>query len=281
VLAALHDGAFARQGLRVEVRYESSGRAALEGVLAGRADLATVSEVPVMFAAASGAPLAIAATLSAGARDHGIVSRVSGPAELRGKRLGVPLRTSVHFFVEALLNRHGLSTRDLELVDLTPERALPALLRGEIDGMAGWQPHLQTALDALAGEGRLFGDPGVYDVMYNLAGLRDFLQREPDTIARVLRASIEGARACEARPAWLAAELARITGVAAPQLGERWHDYRFRVALDQGLLLALEDEARWAMKHALTDARSLPNHLHNIVFEPLQAVNPALVTLIH
>lgn len=281
MLAAEANGYFARQGVAVDISYAASGKAALDSVLTGRAQLATVSEVPVMFAASSGRPVSVIATIAAAARDHGIVALVRTPAELAGKRVGVPLGTSVHFFLEAFLNRHGLSVRDVELRDLTPDLGIEAFRRGEIDAFAAWQPFLDQATALPDTEAHAFVSDGVYDVMYNLAGERSALSKRQPVLTRILRAVADGARFCELEPQRALAVTTRMAALDSKYFATLWPDFRFRVALDQGLLLALEDETRWAIKHGLTPAVTLPNYLAFIEPAPLLAAVPGSVTMVH
>jgi len=206
---------------------------------------------------------------------------VRTPAELEGKRVGVPLGTSVHFFLEAFLNRHGLSVRDVELRDLTPDLALAAFSRHEIDAFAAWQPYLDQATAGPEDSAHAFVSEGVYDVMYNLAGERSQVSSRQPAFARVLRATVAGASFCEQEPQLALRMLTRVAQLDAKYFAALWPDFRFRVSLDQGLLLALEDEARWAIANALTPAVRLPNYLSYIDFAALQRVAPAMVTMVH
>jgi NitT/TauT family transport system substrate-binding protein len=65
------------------------------------------------------------------------------------------------------------------------------------------------------------------------------------------------------------------------KLTELWPSYRFNVALDQSLILALEDETRWAIKSKLTGRTDTPNYLDYIYLGGLQSVAPSAVTIIH
>jgi len=51
--------------------------------------------------------------------------------------------------------------------------------------------------------------------------------------------------------------------------------------LDQSLVLALEDEARWAIKNKLTSKTKVPNYLNHIHLDALKSVAPSAVTIIH
>ena len=63
-------------------------------------------------------------------------------------------------------------------------------------------------------------------------------------------------------------------------LEKLWDSYDFRVTLDQALIVDLEDQARWAMKHRLAGNSKIPNFLDYIYTQGLQSVAPDRVTLI-
>jgi len=53
-----------------------------------------------------------------------------------------------------------------------------------------------------------------------------------------------------------------------------WTQYNFSLSLDQPLILAMEDEARWAIGNGLTDEKTVPNFLNYIYTDALKAVKP-------
>jgi len=63
-------------------------------------------------------------------------------------------------------------------------------------------------------------------------------------------------------------------------LEEIWGIFNFRVALDQALLVNLEDQTRWAIKKRLTARTDMPNYLDYIYISGLQAVKPEAVRII-
>lgn len=60
---ALAKGYFRQQGLDVTPLFHSLGKAALDEILAGKADFATVAETPVVFAIMNGHKISIIATI--------------------------------------------------------------------------------------------------------------------------------------------------------------------------------------------------------------------------
>ena len=66
---ALNQGYFRQEGLEVDCRLLPSGKAALDAVRRGEGDLATVADIPIMYAILEGAPLAIISTMGESFRE--------------------------------------------------------------------------------------------------------------------------------------------------------------------------------------------------------------------
>jgi len=60
-----------------------------------------------------------------------------------------------------------------------------------------------------------------------------------------------------------------------------WSQNQYGLTLDQSLIVAMEDEARWMIKNNLTDERQVPNFLDYIYEDALKAVKPEAVNIIH
>lgn len=276
---------FAYENLQVTVHAAPTGRDALAAVMEHRADVATVADVPVMFAALAGQPVAIIATIATGTRDHGIVARrdrgVVSPGDLRGRRIGVPIGTSAHFFLDAFLNRQKLSAGEVRPVDTAPDELSTVLASGEVDAIAVWQPFARAAVDRLGSTAVAFHGEGVYDVMYNLATSSDLAVRRQAAFERFLRTIARGADFCQNQPGLAQQIVADAVGLDRSRVEAFWPSYRFRVGLHQALLLALEDQTRWAIRNHLSPAPAGYNFLDHLRLDPLRAAAPASVTVIH
>ena len=58
---------------------------------------------------------------------------------------------------------------------------------------------------------------------------------------------------------------------------EVWNTFNYKVSLDQRLLIALEDETRWAIQNNLTDQHVIPDYRKFIHTDSLRAVKPEAV----
>lgn len=285
LIVAQAKGYFTNEGVLATIQTYPSGKAALDAVFRGQADLGTTGDIPSMFAVMSGQPLSVVATIARAENDLGIIGRkdkgVVAPASFKGKRVGVTLGTGGHFVLDAFLAQQKLSASDLKLRDLKPDQLADALAKGEVDAVSTWQPHLSTMQAQLGGNGTIFLSQGLYDVAFNIAGTRDYVASHPETVKKILRALLHAGRFCKDHPDEASEILAEAFKTNAASLKDLWSVYRFDIALDQSLLLALEDESRWAIKNKLTDRNDMPNYLNHIHLDALKAVAPAAVTVIH
>jgi NitT/TauT family transport system substrate-binding protein len=285
VFVAQVKGYFANEGLNVTLQPYTTGKSALDAALEGRANLATVADIPIMFAVAKGRPVSIIATISTVERDPGIIGRkdkgVLTLASLSGKRIGVTLGTSGHFVLDAFLIRQRLSTDDVTLHDLQPEDLAEALMKGNVDAAATWEPYLGALRAQLGANGTIFYSEGIYELPFNIAARQDYVVSHPETIKKLLRALVRAERFYKEEPGAARKIIAGAINVSLENLQEVWPTYRFNVALHQSLLLTLEDETRWAIKNKLTTRADIPNYLHHLYLDGLRAVKPESVTVVH
>lgn len=285
VTIAHANGYFAHEGVAAVIQRHNSGKASLEAALAGKADLATTADIPIMLAAMAKVPVSVIGTFFRTDRDHGIVGRrdrgVGTPAGLKGKRIGVTVGTSGHFVLDAFVNRQRLAASDVTLHNLKPDELVAALAGGKIDAIAGWEPFLGKAQAQLGTNATVFYGEDIYEIPYSLAGTRDYVTGHPELMKKVLRALIRGARYCHDERDAALAIMGKVLSVDTGQWKQQWGSFHFNVALDQGLILALEDEARWAVTNKLAADTAMPNFLDYVYLDALDAVAPSTVTVIH
>ena len=283
VLIASAKGHFENQGLDVTLQPHTSGKAALNSVLEGKADLATTAVTPIMLAVLSGRKIYVIGSISSSSRDLAIVARkergISNPGDLKGKKVGVALGTSGHFFLDTFLISHGISRDETRFVNLKPNKMVDALLNGEIDAISTWNPDWIRAQEELGNKGVTFYSE-LYTATFNIVGAQDFVSNNPQIITKTLRALVKAAEFIDKDPNVSRDLIADSTKVDRTLLKRLWPLYDFRVTLDQSLLLVLTDQARWTIKNKLGDKRQVPNFLDYIYLDGLQGVKPEAVSII-
>ncbi|UUZ54506.1 ABC transporter substrate-binding protein [Massilia sp. H-1] len=127
----------------------------------------------------------------------------------------------------------------------------------------------------------MFYGEDIYEIPYSLAGSRAYIAANPELMRRVLRALAKGVDECRSEPERARAVMTAFLKVDTSAWQARWPQFHFKLALDQGLILALEDESRWAIANGLAPARDTPNFLDYMYLDAMAEVAPTAVTIIH
>ncbi len=283
VHVAMAKGYFAQEGLHVRPMLHAFGKAALDSVIEGKADLATVAETPVMFAVLNGEPIAIVASIFSSNKNNAIVADkergISVPRDLRGKRIGFTPGTTSEFFLDSFLTANNIGRHDVTLLRLNPDEMGDAITANRVDAVSTWNPALATIIGGLGTKGTTFFDFDLYHERFVLAGRQEYVQKNAGTVQSVLRAIIRAEQFAAEHTEEAQAVAASSLKMDRELMRALWSESEFRVTLDQALLITLEDETRWAIKNHMTTCAGMPNYLGYIYFDGLETVNPDAVTI--
>jgi NitT/TauT family transport system substrate-binding protein len=284
VFVAQERGYFTSEGLAVTLRPYSFGKLALEAVLADQADLATCAETPVVLAELKGQPLAVLTSMALSTSSNAVVALkaagISGPGDLAGKRIGVTRGTSGDFFLDTFLLRYGVDRRGVTMVDLLPQEMAGALGRGDVDAVATWTPATTALRDRFGDKVSAFQIADFHAQTYVLVGRRGFDLQRAEAARRVLRALLRAEALFRDHPVEAGRSAATAPTDDAEGLKSSLRQFEFRVRLDHGLFVLMEEEARWAIRAGLVPNRPAPSFLLTIAPGPLLAVKPEAVGLI-
>lgn len=285
VWVAEQNGYFRDEGIDVEIEEFPSGRAAFESLLHDRRlDVATVAQTPVVFQSFQRNDFEIIAAMVSSTNDVKILARrdagITEPEDLRGKKIGVTMHTTGHYFLEVFLSQHGLKPQDVTIMDSDAFELSPALLEGTLDAIATWEPHIYTAKTALGSNALLFESRGIFREDFYCAVNREVRREHPDRFRRFLLAIDRAETFIAKHPAEAQGIVARRLQLDPLIVESTWPDFSYTLFLDQAILLSLEQQARWMMSRGITDAPAAPNYLERIHFDALEYIRPATVTII-
>ncbi|MBI5577391.1 MAG: NrtA/SsuA/CpmA family ABC transporter substrate-binding protein [Deltaproteobacteria bacterium] len=281
---AQEKGYFREEGLDATLDSYLSGHLGINAVLSGKADIATSTETPIARAALEGKRLAVIATVAEVERGMLIVARkdrgISKPGDLKGKKVGRVAWTAADFFLDIYLTTSSVDPGKVRIVDLAPEQVVRSLLDGEVDAVSTWPPQTTILREKLGSNGVVLHEPGLYTMTWNVVTSMELSGRDPDMIARFLRAILKANRLIDERPEEAMAIAVKCCGMSMSDFGMEWTDMEFTLQLDQTLLSYLEDQARWMNRKGTGGAGKAPNFLDHIDAKGLRAVRPEAVLIV-
>ncbi len=277
-------GYYREEGLETTAHLHPYGKIALKEVLEGKADFATVAETPVMFSVMTGDAISIIAIIQTSSLGHAILARrdrgVLTLADLKGKKIAATLGTTSHFFLDAILITNGIDRKDVEIVDIKAQEIPDALSRGDIDAVSTFNPFVAFAQKKLGDRVITFHDKDIYRYTFNVVATREFIRKNPWKVKKMLHSLLKAEEFVKKNPDESQKIVAGFSGVDIGIVRSTWADADFSVSLDQSLILALEDETRWAIKGGLTNETKVPNYLDYIYIDGLASVKPKAVKIL-
>ncbi|HEY9647591.1 MAG TPA: aliphatic sulfonate ABC transporter substrate-binding protein [Chroococcidiopsis sp.] len=105
-------------------------------------------------------------------------------ADLKGRKIGVPFGSTTHFSLLSALEKAGIATTDLQVLDLQPPDILAAWQRGDIDGAFVWQPTLKKLVDdggTILVTAKTLSEQGIITADVGVAH-KDFISQYPDAL---------------------------------------------------------------------------------------------------
>ena len=128
----------------------TSGPPMLQAVGAGSVDIGGVGDAPPVFAASGGEQVAIVGARTAGPNGAALVVTKNSPitsiAQLKGKKIVVAQGSSADYHLLAVLNKAGLTTKQVTLDYLQPTDALAAFNSGHVDAWDIWSPYIEQVV---------------------------------------------------------------------------------------------------------------------------------------
>ena len=137
-------GLFQKAGIDVKFIVFQTGPSETAALQSGVIHLAWGGTIPFYSVRSNGAPIRWPATLGNYNGADGMVvgpnSPIKSVKDLAGKKIAVPFYTTVHGPLMLMLKAHGISSKDVQLINLAPPQAAAAVLSGTADAAMMWPP---------------------------------------------------------------------------------------------------------------------------------------------
>ncbi|MCX6736168.1 MAG: ABC transporter substrate-binding protein [Candidatus Parcubacteria bacterium] len=272
---------FKENGLDAHITKVASGLSAINDLLAGKVDIAPVTDFVGVGKIYSNKNLRILTQLS---KNKGVsmIARkdkgISQPSDLRGKTIGVAKKTIGEFFLGQFLTANDLSFNDISEVDLTSEEIINQIENGQVDAVAIWEPYVYGIREKMGDEIIIWPDnSGFFIIAYSTD---EFIKAHPVIIERYLRTMIQTVQYIKNNSIEAKAIVAKKFHYENAYIKYTWPLYDFNISLEQSLLPALESESRFSIANKLTNQTEVPNYLNFIYFDALEKIKPEAITII-
>lgn len=209
LIVAISNGSIEKAtGYKINWRQFDSGAKVATAMTSGDVQVGVIGSSPLAAAVSRGVELQLVWILTDINEAEAMVVRngahIEQPADLKGKRLGVPFVSTTHYHTIFALEQWGIKPTDVQLLNMQPNQIAAAWERGDIDAAFVWDPALARIKQSgkvLVTSGEL-GKKGraTFD---GVAVNRKWGEANPEFMARFVKAVAEADAAFRANPqAW-------------------------------------------------------------------------------
>ncbi len=284
VYIAKDQGFFAKEGLDIIIKEYGSGKLATKGLFTGEVDTATVADMPIVNNSFKRKDFHIFATFANSYHMVKMVARknngVEDGVDLKGRKVGVNKGTSSHFFLATFLLHNELLPSEIEMINIKIGDMPTALNNNEVDAISVWQPYIQVTKKLLGGRAIELPSSEIYRTTFNLAAMKSFSERHPESLKRLLKAIDRAVTFIRVNRDKSQDIIARSFKLDKDTVNAVWDGFQFGLSLDQTLLVTWDEIARWAIKNNGVDKKNIPDYLNFIYMDMLEAVKPETITVI-
>ncbi len=274
---------FTDNGLSGTIRGYDTGASAYNGLLKGEVDIATPAEYPLIGGAFKRERVRAIASIDKvsyfyliGRKDRGI----KDISDLKRKKIGVVRKTIAEFYLGRFLDLNGINIGQVTLIDVSPSRSEDAIIKGDVDAIVSRPPYISPIEERLGVNAVIWPAQSGQALYAILVGRNDWIAGHPETVGRLLRSLARAEEYIILHPAEAKAILQKKLNLADQNVTKVWSENQFSLSLDQSLITAMEDEARWMIKNNLTNEKQVPDFLNYIYVDGLKAVKPEAVNII-
>ena len=274
---------FQQNGINFVIKTFETSTEADNAVLTSQADLATSGEYTEVTNAFANDNISVIANIDKyqgvyliANKGHGIES----VTDLVGKTIGVVFQSLKEYYLGSFLDVNGLSLSNVTLVNVQPSQWVSSIANGTVDAVVVSQNYISQVQAALPNNTIVWqvqGEQLAYALIY---GQTSWITQNSDLVNRFLKSLVEAQNFVIQNPTSAKAVLQTRFNYTAAYLAQDWPNHQFSLSLDDSLILALEEEARWAISNNLVSGKTVPNFVNYIYINGLESVDSGSVDII-
>ena len=275
---------FVANGLNITLRDYDFGSLALNGMLRGEVDIALATEFPLVVHALRKEKIRTIGSVGkfefvylVGRKDR----RIEKISDLKGKKVATARWTIAEFYLGRYLNLHGIRLEEIVLGDLQQsEKLVDAVVSGNVDAVVTQQPYVAQAAEHLGAGGIVWPVQSGQAMFAPLICRDEWITRHPELVIRILESLAQAEKYAVNYPVEAEVILQKRLNLKPSYAKTVRLRNQLSLSLDQSLLVAMEDEARWMIKSKLTPERKIPDFAEYIYVDGLKAIKPEAVNIV-
>ena len=147
---------------------------------------------------------------------------------------------------------------------------------GGVDAVVAWEPHVTQIKQQMGNRVIIWSVQSGQVSYWSVVSIPHWINQHPELVRHFLRSLAQAEEYIIQHPAEAKAFLEKRLKLSDTY----WSQNQFSLSLDQSLILAMEDEARWMIKNNLTKEKTIPDFTNYIYVDGLKAVKPEAMKII-
>jgi sulfonate transport system substrate-binding protein len=199
----------------------ASGPPMNESFAAGQQDIGFLGDTPAIIGKSAGIDTRIIGLTASGPKTLAVIvpsgSKIRSPKDLKGKKVAVAKGSYAHHLLALVLVKGGLTTSDIKFINMSQADSATAIVNGDIDAAAVWEPLISTL--ETQGAVRVLADgTGIKKGVLVIIATSDFAARHREQVKAVLKAYRRGAEFIRSNPKEAARLITADVHLASPLL---------------------------------------------------------------
>lgn len=248
---------FEAEGIKVNFHDVTSGPQQVQALMAGDLDvLHAFGGTSAIISASNGAEFTVINVYSRSPKGFMLVSNsdeINSPQDLRGKKIAGPKGTILHQLLAAYLEKAGMTTDDVQFINMKVNDAEAALESRLVDAVLLTGPSAENALKR--GAEVITDGEGLVQGIIVTAVSNDFLKKYPHIVERIVKLNEKTADFIKNNSDETVKIVSRETGLSEEEVRKMKEIYDFNPQIKESDIEELKNTQEFLIKSGLQENR--------------------------
>ena len=169
---------------------------------------------------------------------------------------------------------------DIKVTYMAPPELVTAIIRGDLDAIAMWEPLIYNAQKGIGDQSVIFTGEDIYTETFHIAVMKKYAEENSATVESFLRALAKAETFLNSNQEEAKQILLDSISIEKEILDHIWSNFQFNLVLDQSVIDLLHKEAEFAIESgAVVQGSQIPDYRK--MFEPkfLKKIDPQKVKM--